>query len=101
MEEWKKEAENYYFRHHLKTGEIAELTGISRQSVSAYLKGCPGYGKEKERRRAENRTRRREYKAQKQREYREEASVAMKITGETLRREHDIAAMILSREKYY
>lgn len=101
MPEWKKEAENYFFRHHLKMGEIAELTGVSRQSVSDHLKGCPGYKKEKERQKAENRVRRREYKTQKQRAYREEASVAITVTGETLRREHDIAAMILSREKYY
>ena len=101
MQEWKKEAENYYFRHHMKTGEVAELTGVYRQSISDYLKGCPEYRKEKERRKAENRARRREYKAQKQRAYREEASAAMKVTGETLRREHDIAALILSREKYY
>ena len=101
MREWKKEAENYFFRHHLKIGEIAELTGVSRQSISDHLKGCPGYRKEKERRKAENRVRRREYKTQKQRAYREEASVSMQVTGESLRREHDIAAMILSREKYY
>ncbi len=101
MQEWKKEAEKYYFIHHLKIGEIAELTGISRQSISGHLKGCPGYKKEAERRKAENRIRRREYKTQKQRAYREEASVAVQVTGESLRREHDIAAMILSREKYY
>ena len=97
MQEWKQEAEKYYFRHHMKIGEI----GVSRQSISGHLKGCPEYGKEKERRKAEGRIRRREYKTQKQRAYREEASLSMKITGETLRREHDIAAMILSREKYY
>lgn len=101
MPEWKKEAENYFFRHHLKMGEIAELTGVSRQSISGYLKRCPGYGKETEYRKAENRIRRRAYKTQKQRAYREEASVAIEVTGESLRREHDIAAMILSREKYY
>lgn len=101
MQEWRKESENYYFRHHMKISEIAELTGVSRQSISDHLKGCPEYRKEKDRRKAESRIRRREYKTQKQRAYREEASVSMKVTGETLRREHDIAAMILSREKYY
>ncbi len=101
MKEWQKEAERYFFRHHLKMGEIAELTGISRQSISEHLKGCPDYEKEKKYRKAENKSRRREYKTQKQRAYREEASVAIQVTGESLRREHDIAAMILSREKYY
>lgn len=101
MQEWKKEAEKYYFVHHLKMGEIAALTGVSRQSISEYLKRRPGYREEAERRKAENRIRRREYKTQRQRAYREEASVAMQVTGESLRREHDIAAMILSREKYY
>lgn len=101
MQEWKKEAEKYYFVHHLKMGEIAELTGVSRQSISEHLKGRPGYREETERRKAANRSRRREYKTKKQRAYREEASIVMKVTGESLRREHDIAAMILSREKYY
>lgn len=101
MQEWKKEAEKYYFVHHLKMGEIVALTGVSRQSISEYLKRQPGYREEAERRKAENRIRRREYKTQRQRAYREEASVAMQVTGESLRREHDIAAMILSREKYY
>lgn len=101
MPEWKKEAEKYFFKHHLRIGEIAVLTGVSRQSISEYLRHCQGYGKEAERRKADGRIRRREYKTQKQRAYREEASVAIQVTGESLRREHDIAAMILSREKYY
>ena len=101
MQEWKKEAEKYYFRHHMKISEIVELTGISRQSISEHLKGCPGYKAEKERRKKENKVRRKEYKKEKQRAYREEASITMQITGESLRREHDIAVMILSHEKYY
>lgn len=101
MQEWKIEAEKYFFVHHLKIGEIAGLTGVSRQSISDYLKRRPGYKEEAEHRKAAGRNRRREYKTQKQRAYREEASVAIQVTGESLRREHDIAAMILSREKYY
>ena len=77
MQEWKQEAEKYYFRHHMKIGEIAELTEVSRQSISGHLKGCPEYGKEKERRKAEGRIRRREYKTQKQRAYRDRKSTRL------------------------
>lgn len=99
MGDWKKKAEEYYFESHLSISDIAALMEVSRQSVSASLKQHPGYWKEKERRKQEHAAGRREYKTRKQQEYRNR--IDMSITGETLRREHDIAAAILSREKHY
>lgn len=75
------------------------LVEKSRQSVSAYLKTLPGYREEKERRKAANAAKRRAYKTEKQKKYR--ASGMMAVTGETLRREHDLAALELSREIYH
>lgn len=97
MEDWKKEAYYLYFEEGLGVGEAAARIGISRQSVSAYLKACPGFAEEKERRKAGNKIKRKAYKKEKNREYRN--NYRMQITQETIRREHDIAAMLLSHER--
>ncbi len=94
---WKKKVEELFFVSGMGTVEIATYLGISRQTVSGYLKNLPGYDAERKRRKAAGRERRKEYKRQKNRQYRG----SMEITGETLRREHDVAALILSREKYH
>lgn len=99
MQDWKKKAEEYFFVRHMKMGDIASLTGISRQSISAYLKNLDGYEEEKEYRKKETSRKRREYKTEKQREYR--AAVPMDVTVETMRREHELAAMELSHERYH
>lgn len=94
---WKKEAEECFFGKHLSIKKIADRTGISRQSISGHLKQQPGYKEERERRKKANAEARREYKRDKNREYRAMGAV----TSETIRREHDVAAFILSREKYH
>lgn len=94
--EWKEKAGSLFFESGMGIGDIASYLGVSRQSVSGYLKNLSGYEAERERRKAAGRERRKEYKKQKNREYRS----CMEVTGETLRREHDVAALILSREKY-
>lgn len=95
--DWKEKAVGLYFGSGMGIGEIAAYLDLSRQSVSGYLNHLPGYGAERERRKAVNSSRRKEYKKEKNRQYR----ACMAVTGETLRREHDIAALILSREKYH
>lgn len=95
--DWRKKAGSLFFESGMRIGDIAAYLGVSRQAVSGYLKNLPGYAAEQERRKAAGRERRKEYKRQKNRQYRG----SMEVTGETLRREHDVAALILSREKYY
>lgn len=95
--DWKEKAAGLFFESGMGIGDIAAYLDISRQSVSGHLKHLPGYAAEQERRKAANRVRRKEYKKVKNREYR----ACMAVTGETLRREHDIAALVLSREKYH
>lgn len=96
---WKEKSERY-FKDGLHISDIAALLGVSRQSISAYLKGLPDYAGIKEQRRQDNRKRRRAYKTEKQRIYRAEG-VTMAVTPETIRREHELAAIELSREKYH
>lgn len=95
---WKKDAADCFFQSHMSIEDIAAYTGVSRQSISAHLKTLPGFLEEKERRKNVNREKRLQYKREKNREYR--ASVG-EITPETIRREHDVAALILSREIYH
>ncbi len=95
--DWRKTAETAFFEQHLSIEDIASRIRISRQSISGYLKKLPGYREERERRKKVNAAARKEYKRDKNREYRAMGAV----TSETIRQEHDIAALILSREKYY
>lgn len=97
--DWKKQAEEMYFTDGSSINDIAAQTGKSRQAVSGYLKTLPGFAEEKARRKKNGMDRRREYKRIKNREYRSSMG-SMGITADTIRREHDIAAMILSNEKY-
>lgn len=94
---WKERAREMYFESGMKVGDIAAYLSVSRQAVSGYISSLPGYRPERERRRQAGAARRKEYKRKKNQEYRHQDS----ITGETLRKEHDVAALILSREKYY
>mgnify|MGYP001038207207 CR=1 FL=1 len=96
---WKDRAASYY-RDGLKITDIAVLLDVSRQSVSSYIKTLPDLEDIKEKRRAAAAKTRRSYKTEKQRVYRA-ADCLMAVTPETMRREHELAAMELSREKYH
>ena len=95
--DWRAAAREQFFKEHKSIGEIARITGISRQSLSGFLKGLPGYKNERDQRKERNAFARKEYKREKNREYRAMGA----ITAETIRREHNVAALILSREKYH
>ena len=97
MESWKEKAAAYW-NDGLRVEDISVLLEVSRQSISAYLKTLPGYAEEKARR--ESAARRRKYKTEKQRQYRAVSGI-MAVTAETMRREHDLAALELSREIYH
>ena len=94
---WRAAASEAFFDRHKSIEEITRETGVTRQSISAYLKKLPDYQEERERREAGNAAARKDYKRQKNREYRAMGA----ITAETIRREHDVAALVLSREKYH
>ena len=83
----------------LRQGIVAQrgIKGLFK-AVKAVFK--PGYAEEKARRKRESAARRREYKTEKQRQYRAVSGI-MAVTAETMRREHDLAALELSREIYH
>lgn len=95
---WQQTARELFFDSGCSVVQIAAYTGVSRQSIAAHLKGCAGYDAERARRSAASTAARKEYKKAKNREYR---AAGMEITAETMRREHDTAALILSRERYH
>ena len=99
MKNWRELAREYFFESHLRINDIEILIGVSRQSISVYLKTCDGFAQEKQRRKDRNLARRREYKAEKNRQYRR--AVPMGVSAETMRREHELAVMELSRERYH
>lgn len=103
MQGWKEEAHEMFFQGNMTINQIAKELKVSRQSISAYLKTVPAFPKEKEARKLANGIKRKEYKRGKNQEYRanrKSSGLTGGITAETIRREHDLAALELSREKY-
>lgn len=97
---WQDKAEVYY-RDGLMITDIEALLGVSRKSISACLRGLPDYDKIKEERKKEAGRRRRQYKTDKQRAYRLRDRTIYTVTPDTMRREHELAVMELSRERYH
>lgn len=99
MKTWKELAWSYYFESHMSINDIAIATGVSRQSISAYLKSCENFAVEKQSRKNENYEKRKIYKREKNREY--QSAARMPVTAQSMKREHDLAALELSREMYH
>lgn len=90
--EWQVNARRLYFKKHLKIVTVSEMVRKSRQTVSSYLQTLPEWEAEQEYRRLESIKRR---KSQKR------FWDMLHRTEPNLKREHEIAVSILSREKYY
>ncbi|MDN5317242.1 MAG: hypothetical protein PWR08_1367 [Thermoanaerobacterium sp.] len=75
----KEKIYHLYFIEHKKGIEIANLLGVTRQTISKILQQFPEYAQEKERRKAENKEKHRqktiEYIKQKRRENRRNNNV--------------------------
>ncbi|MDD3415496.1 MAG: hypothetical protein PHY47_16050 [Lachnospiraceae bacterium] len=99
MEAWKVRTKELFFESKLNINQISDEIGISRQSISGFLKTLPEYQEEKESRKSDNQIKRKAYKREKNREYREDYRSS--VTADTMKREHDIAVMLLSHEKYH
>ena len=96
---WKPEAERLFFIERKKIGEIAALIGVSRRSVSGYLHNHPGFAADRADRKKDQEEHRREYQREWDRSHRLYTG-AGPVTADTMRQEHDVAVLILSREKY-
>ena len=97
---WKQRAQALFYDGGKSIEEIAKETGVSRKSISGHLRSTAGYLKERMRRKEDNAKSRQEYKREWDRKNRSAVFTGGKVTAETIRREHDVAAVILSREKY-
>lgn len=93
---WKEQAADLFFNCRKSFVEIEKLTGVSRKTLSGYLRQQPGYDDERQGRKAANAASRKEYK----RNWDQTCRCMGGVTSETIRQEHDMAALILSREKY-
>lgn len=97
MKEWQRQAEALFFIDRLGICEIAEIVHKSRETVSRYITACDGYADEMTARKKWSTENRKEYQRQWDRENRHRYN---NIGGETMKREHEIAVMILSHEKF-
>lgn len=99
--DWKEQAEALFFVDHLTIKSIAEIVKKNRRHVSEAVKASTRYNYKKEYawRKEQSKARRKEYQREWDRKNRAPEMGA--VTDETIRREHDLAALVLSHEKYY
>ena len=95
---WQERAKALFFVEKKSIKEISIMLLKSKKSIYDYLKKLPEYQQEKEKRQKINRQNRKEYQKQWDRQNRADRYTS--ISGESIRREHDIAAMILSAERH-
>lgn len=95
---WREQSKALFFMEKRTIKEISTMIGKSEKSIGKYFKTLPEYEKEKQQRKKQNKQKRKEYQRQWDRENRKNRY--NKINGESLKREHDLAAVILSRERY-
>ena len=107
---WKSKAEAMFFTSGWSIARISEAIGVSTVSVSKHLNSLPHYTAERERRKAQNQSRTeyfRDYKRKCRDETKGKAltAAAYKINygvcADTIRREHETAVRILSRERHF
>ena len=95
---WQEQAKALFFIEKKTIKEVSQDIYKSERSIRQYLKTLPQYKKEREKRKTENREKRKTYQRQWDGENRKNRY--NRIDAESLRREHDLAAIILSKEKY-
>ena len=93
---WQEQAKALFFIEKKTIKEVSQDIYKSERSIRQYLKTLPQYKKEREKRKTENREKRKAYQRQWDRVNRRYCMV----NGESIKREHTIAAIILSKEKY-
>ena len=96
--DWHRQAEALYFEEHLRVTEVCRIVGKTRKYVSPFLQSCERYEEEQVWRKEEAARKRREYQRQWDRDNRAYVGT---VTADTMRREHDLAALELSREIYH
>lgn len=98
IENWREQVTALFYEDRNSISEIQNITGISRKSISAHLRTTAGYEEERKRRREKKAEMRKQYKRDWDRDHR--SARYSSVTSETIKREHEVAVMILSHEKY-
>ena len=99
MQDWKERAKALFLVEKVNISQIADVVGVTRQTVSKYIKSLPEYEDEATRRKQQSRIDRAVYKNIWQKNKRN--TISHGVTGDTLKREHEQAVIELSREKYH
>jgi len=94
MKLWQQQAYALFFIDGQRISVIAAAIGKSRETVSRFITSCPEYTGEMQARRDIASARRKEYQKDWDRLNRPPCA-------ESMRREHDIAVKILSRERFF
>ena len=95
---WQERARALFFMEKKSIREISKMLFKSEKTIQNYFKKLPEYKQEKEKRKKANSQKRKAY--QKQWDRKNRAERYTNISGESIRREHDVAAMILSAERH-
>ena len=95
---WQERAKALFFMEKKSIKEISKTILKSEKSIYSYFKNLPEYKSEKEKRKKVNYKKRKEYQRQWDRQNRADRYHC--INGESMKREHDVAARILSRERH-
>ena len=97
---WKPEAERLFFSLGKSIVDISAKLHVSRASVTNHLRKLPSFNDERNRRKALNKQNRKLLDKERKQAMRQEERYS-KVTGESLAREHNMAAVILSKEKHF
>lgn len=98
---WKEQARRLYIEENKQINEIANILNKSRKTISAFLNAQKDINEIKNKRKEKKETERKVYKRNWDRENRNQINYDdALVEGYLMRRSHDIASNILSREKY-
>jgi len=96
VKQWRVQAKSLFLVDHAYVSEIARTLGLARETVTRFLTQLPEYPAELAYRKQRSRERRLRYKEN----WNKTKYAAATATKETIRREHDLAAIILSKERH-
>lgn len=98
---WKEQARELYIKENKKINEIATILKKSRKTISAFLNSQKDIDEIKAHKKEVNKEGRKKYQRDWDRKNRNSINYDdALVEGYLMRRSHDIASSILSREKY-
>lgn len=99
MKEWQKTARTLFFEEHKKINEIAEIVQKSRKTISAFLNSLDATRGEKDQRNKKSKEARKQY--QRRWDMLNRNVISEEDEQRLMRRSHDVAASVLSAERFF